>query len=69
MSEIAVLAGVCVKTLRRRLIPNDDPAVRQFWVQALDLRKRTSGLLGLIHGDAALVRKHLPTISGVDAPL
>lgn len=69
LSEIAALSGVCVRTLRRRLIPNDDAAVRQFWVHALDLRKRETGRLGLIHGDATLVRKHLPTISGVDAPL
>lgn len=69
LSEIAVLVGVCVKTLRRRIIPGNDAPRRQYWVRTLDLQKRRSGVLGLIHGDAGLVRRHLSEIRGVDESL
>ena len=69
LSEIAVLVGVCVKTLRRRLLPSDDAALRHYWVQALDLKKRKTGVHGLVHGDASLIRQHLSAIRGVDDSL
>lgn len=69
LSEIAVLAGVCVKTLRCRVLPADDASARQHWVQTLDLKKRRVGVHGLIHGDATLVRQHMSSITGEDDSL
>jgi len=69
LSEIAALAGISVKTLRRRILPPLDDACRRQWVAALDLRHRDAGALGLIHGDAALVHQHLAAIAGLDRPL